>query len=164
MKSKKRYTNRLIPAAIAVLALLSGQAFAEGESGIDYGWEIWDQDALSTTPTVLSSVSVVCPEDGYLKVHADTQFRMDYLSEDSEGMIFYGISRNTSLDPPHSYLLQEYSADGTGYSPASIHRVDECEEEESVTYYFLAQLYSGLTSNSAAVFPRMSVIFIENKI
>jgi hypothetical protein len=162
MKSKERYINRLIPAAMAGLALWGGQAFAD--SGIDYGQEIWSQVALSTTPAVLSSVSVVCPEDGYLKAHADTQFKMAYSNAGSEGMIVYSISLNTSLDPAHSYYLQEYSADGTDYSPASIQRIDECSDGQSVTYYFLAQLVSGLTTSSVAVSPRMSVIFIEDKI
>ncbi|RYU62469.1 hypothetical protein EWI61_03015 [Methylolobus aquaticus] len=160
--------NRFSSALIALgVTLGSGAAWANPEAGGDYAQSttsIGIPSSSSATPTILRSVTVVCPVAGFLLAQADAQFGMQMSGGAwAEGTLGYGISRNTAFDFNHYHYIEGASGDGFQYNPGSIQRFDTCTAGQSITYRFVAYLLSGLSTSTYAWQPKLSVIQLRDR-
>lgn len=151
----------------ATIACLVGEvAFANPETGGDYSStnsNVYVTATLSSSPTVLRQVTVVCPVSGFLIAQADTQFAIATSPAGSDGLLTYSISRTAAVDAASWATIESNSADGVEYKPASISRFDTCNAGQSVTYRFVAYRRSGVTNQTYAWQPRLSVIHLRDR-
>lgn len=145
------------------LSTLSSQAFANPEAGADYSQSsssVTIASSSTATPTILRTVTVVCPVTGFTIARADSQFGLFFSGSGPtySGTIAYGISRNsTAFDFNHYHFLQGYSGSSFQYNPGGIQRADTCGAGQSVTYRFVSYLSTGLTTFTYAWQPKLTV-------
>lgn len=158
----KRSTSIGLVATVATV-LASGVAFAHPAGG-NFSQTIDPMTITSTnpsTPTILRSVSIKCPVAGFLIANADASFNLDIPGV--FGTLAYGISRTTAFDPADVHTI---GAPQTTFLslPGSIQRFDTCTGGQTITYRFVAYRFIGLGTNTTAVQPRLSVIFLRDRI
>ncbi|MFH0343835.1 MAG: hypothetical protein ACHBNF_17330 [Chromatiales bacterium] len=157
--------NRMHLPALLGLFALTGQALANPEVGADYSSttsRVTITSSSTITPTILRTVTVVCPVTGFTIAHADTQFGLVFSG--SEGVVGYGISRNsTAFDENHHHALEGEAADSFESNPGAISRFDTCSAGQSVTYRFVAYLSRGLTTSTFAWQPKLSVVHYRDR-
>lgn len=161
----------------AALLLSSGAAFANPETGGDYsaisdtgtGGYVTVTATSASSPTQLTSVTVVCPYAGFLIANADAQFDLPHANKDSTAALRYAISTTTTANIQGiqrtitSPRADQYNSKVS--MSAGMQRFDTCTAGQSVTYRFYAWKYYGLSSTLPTVARqiRLSVIHLRDR-
>lgn len=130
-------------------------------AGINYASSSTSIKIASTTttaPTVLSTVTIKCPADGYLVTRADAQFNLYPVKRPGEATIGYGITKDsTKFDWGHYHYLKEYVGSSYQYTPGFIQRIDTCKAGATHTFRFVAYRWSNTTPSTYAWQPHLVV-------
>lgn len=130
----------MLLAIAGVLSPLGSQTHANS-------WMAYDESpggAVSrdaSNPTVLNQVTVVCPTAGYLVATgtATTFLRNLPGGTKSQGAVVFSISFDRKRDFFNStVVLQNMGPDTLADIPASLQRIDTCDADEELTYYYIA--------------------------
>src|SRR5947209_3013944 len=104
-----RHTSRNVGlAAMVAMMLASGVALANPEVGGNFAQKLALLNITSTNatvPTILTTVVVRCPAAGFLIANADASFQLGFPIDSVDGLLFFGISRNSTaadLNDGHS--------------------------------------------------------------
>lgn len=171
---KPRHTLTALALASS-LCMLAPQAYAVGESGIDFGNGGFLKSVNSTGSAVteLASVTATCPQNGFLYAMGSATFQAQALNTPKVAHIRYSVARDVlSLDisAEQDLVFRVNGAvngssilEQVGASP--VVRLDSCTAGQSITYRFVANRGASNAAEGISAFqPRISVIFFQNKI
>jgi hypothetical protein len=122
-----------------------GQLWATPEAAVDFSQtnatvEIDRTD--TSNPNILSAVSSVCPEDGFVVAIANGGLRFSTVplaSGITRGAVVISLSRGSiRFDEDHELAVSGDFVDIEFTGPVSIQRADRCRMGNSITYRFLA--------------------------
>lgn len=159
----------ILTTLLALTGLTAGNAqaflFTSGDFDQETGGITIDS-ANFNNATLLNTVNVTCPRDGWLVAQAEATFQLDPTVTESTVWIRYSITNDgaNGIDSDHDRSLQAYVVESTHEVPGSIMRIDRCESGQDVEYRFVAQRVSNADPTSAAFGPRMSVQFFRRTI
>jgi hypothetical protein len=152
---------------IAVACLAAGSVSANPEIGGDYATSpallTFIDSSSATNPTILTSVQIRCPVAGFLIVHADVEFALYKASQNSRGVLVYGITRTTALEGQHYHRLEASEGFGAVIRNGAMQRFDTCVAGQTLTYRLFAYRQVNLTSPSWARRPQLSVIHVRDR-
>ncbi|HEY9860726.1 MAG TPA: hypothetical protein V6D16_14550 [Candidatus Obscuribacterales bacterium] len=135
-------------------------------SGIDFSQTnntVTINTISTSNPNVLRTVTIRCPDNGFLVATANTKFQYS-AGPNFAGTIAYSISKNsTAFDPNHQHNLFGNFVNNLTTVPASIQRVDECEAGKTITYRFVATQGTNVFNVSASQ-PNLVVLFFRNRL
>jgi hypothetical protein len=122
-------------------------------------------NTISTaTPNILRTVTIVCPEAGYLVGTASTLFSFNVGNPTFAGTIAYSISVNsTSFDANHQHNVFGNYVNGFHIFPAMMQRVNSCRTNQSLTFRFLATNGTNVFGTTAKQ-PRLVVVFYRDRL
>lgn len=118
----------------------------------------------SINANTLKTVTVECPDTGYLLVTGTTAFQF---SSNGKNGVNYGIVKNSDgFQDPFANSVRLNNTDPeiqwNNQIPASIQRADTCARTEVVTYRFKANKEFTLQATAYAVHPVLTVQFFNH--
>jgi hypothetical protein len=155
-----------ITALLALTTLAAGNANAFfGDFDQETGGISIDSSNFNNA-TLLNTVNVTCPNDGWLVAQAEATFQLDPTVVGQTVWVRYSITNDgaNGIDSNHDRSLQAFVMESVHEVPGAIMRIDRCSAGQEVEYRFVAQRVSNADSTSAAFGPRMSVQWFRRPI
>lgn len=149
------------------LVFVTGMAFcvaaSAAQSGVDYAFAPFVNIDSSdpSAPTIVNTVTVICPTAGSLISTASAQITMGtFNGQAGEADVQYGISKGSSkADINKHHLLRQYSDSGTIFTTAHFQRTDSCAAGQRVRMNFVVHKLSATTASAEK--SSLVVTFIE---
>ena len=167
---RKKYFY-IISAGLVTLLLpifVPGQLWATPEAAVDFSQTnstVVIEQRDFANPNILSTVSSVCPEDGFVVAIANGGLQFSTVPLASgirQGAVVISLSRGSiRSDEDHRLAISGDFVDIAFLGPVSIQRADRCRVGNSVTYRFLASTSINVEDASMKQ-PNLIVMFFRD--
>ncbi|WP_019864412.1 hypothetical protein [Methylovulum miyakonense] len=151
---------------LIVLAALTCSSLAyAGQTGVDRSFTLFKNiDSTDPTqPTIINTVTVVCPAAGTLISNVSAQITLATSGAAGEVDLQYGITKNSvKQDINNHHIIREYTDSGTTWSSVSYQRADNCTAGQTVKIRFLANKISANAADAEK--SSLVVTFIEGPV
>lgn len=151
---------------LAVLLTASADVLAD-PSGVDFGRTTYIAITATSSfnPTVIRSVTVRCPDNGYIQAVATIPLlirKNDY--NGARVLIRTSLAKNGTYDFSYENNVEEFFEGFSNYSSSNLTRTDSCSANEFVTYRISAYLTFGAANNSFAHDAVLSATFHKRRL
>ena len=161
-----------------ISAIVAGLTFGVGPAANATDWADFHESNTETNvtvasanqddTTVLRTVTVVCPVQGYLIAQAESLFHLQSnISYAGHSTIGYSLTLDSvapiAFDGNHFHYLEAYDPDGVMSFTGGIQRIVSCTSGQSVTVNYVAWRLAA-DGGTYAGQPKLSVDFFDKRI